>query len=448
MSLPVQLNLAQTKPLGAVSKPSINRYRADNSSYSGGDVIRIEVNTGRKGQMLMPHDSFLEARISVNGQAGAAGGNIFVDGTVFSIFNRLRVIHGSTVLEDTLYVNRLWNALYDVQASESERRGNCINMLINDTTAANAGHTFNAGMQGIKIQTVANNAAAAQSAIIDFSIVIPSAIFGSLATKALPLGLMNASSIYIELELAPANVAFCSEGADVTINSYTVQDIYYNAKIATLPADVDAALVQTLGNHIELPAFAYKTELKSVAAGAAAFNDKFAFNFSSVKSFYWWITNQVTAVGAILKRSVTARTKAGATDYFLTVNGEAYPSQLIANPSRMYLELVRSFDGLIDTSFGGIISYKNYTRDIHLTADDVMKLDPTTIAEKRFMAGIDMDRFNHSSDVLNSGTSTIGQTTNLVVNFAAGLNEACNLYGAVQYDVIYVLENGQITPKR
>lgn len=447
MSLPNQLNLSQNKPLGSPSKPYINRYRADNSSYNGGDVVRVELNTGRKGQYLFPTDSFIEFKISINSQNGLNAGNIFIDGTIFSIFQRLRVIHGSTVLEDTLHVNRLWNALYDIQVTESERRGAGVNMLINDTTAAGGGHVFNAGMQGTLIKVHAANDVAVQSNVYDVSFMIPSALLGSLATKALPLGLMNSSSIYLELELAPANVAFVSENQNVVINSYTITDIYYNAKIAYLPGDVDAALIQTLGDRVELPAFAYKAELKSVAAGAAAFNDKFAFNFSSVKSFYWWITNQVTAVGSITKRSVTSRTKAGATDYYLTINGEAYPSQAIANPSRMYMELVRSFDGLVDTSFGGIIAYRNYTRDTHTTADDVITVAPNTIAEKRFIAGIDLDRFNHSSDVLNSGTSTIGQTTNLVINFAAGLNEACNLYAAVLYDVIFVLENGQLTPK-
>jgi hypothetical protein len=447
MSLPKQLNLAQNKPLGASGKPYINRYRADNSTYSSGDVIRIEIPTGRKGQYLFPNDSFLEAKLTVNCSNGATAGGAYIDGTVFSIFNRLRVLHGSTVIEDTLHVNRLWNALYDVQATDSERRSGSINLLINDNTTTGAGHIYNAGMQGIKVQDLAASAVSSDSASIDFSIMIPSAIFGSLATKALPLGLLNSSSLYLELELASVSQAFVTESATVAFSKFTVSDIYYNAKMTVIPEDVNNALIETLGNRVELPAFAYKCELKSVAAGVAAFNDKFAFNFSSVKSFYWWMTNQVTANGAATKRSITSRTKAGANEYYLTINGEAYPSQTISNPSRMYLELVRSFDGLIDTTFGGVLSYKNYTRDTHTTADDVFSASANTIAEKRFMAGIDLDKFNHASDVLNSGTSTIGQTTNLVVNYAAGLTEACNLYGAVQYDVIYVLENGQLSPK-
>jgi len=42
---------------------------------------------------------------------------------------------------------------------------------------------------------------AAAANVLDFSFVLPSAIFGSMAGKAIPLGACNASSFYIELEL-------------------------------------------------------------------------------------------------------------------------------------------------------------------------------------------------------------------------------------------------------
>ena len=106
--LPSQLNLGNNKPLSEGGKPFINRYRSDNNSYSAGDTIRIEIPCGRSGQFLFPNDSFIEARLKVNCSNGAtAAGGCFIDSTVFSIFNRMRIIHGSTVLEDTLYTNRL-----------------------------------------------------------------------------------------------------------------------------------------------------------------------------------------------------------------------------------------------------------------------------------------------------------------------------------------------------
>ena len=70
MSFPSELNLGSNKPMSASGKPSINRYRSDNSDYRGGDTIRIEIPCGRKGQYLFPLDSFIELKIRVNAQNG------------------------------------------------------------------------------------------------------------------------------------------------------------------------------------------------------------------------------------------------------------------------------------------------------------------------------------------------------------------------------------------
>ena len=109
---------------------------------------------------------------------------------------------------------------------------------------------------------------------------------------------------------------------------------------------------------------------------------------------------------------------------------------------------------LTDTNAGGILTYSNYNRDDTATTTDTITLGadvvaamPTTV-QKRWVSGLDLDRFNRSSDVLMSGTSTIGQMLSLVVNMTPGsANEGLNLYGACMYDVLYHIENGQLTAK-
>jgi hypothetical protein len=117
----------------------------------------------------------------------------------------------------------------------------------------------------------------------------------------------------------------------------------------------------------------------------------------------------------------------------------------------MYIELLRAFDGLSDTGFGGIITFGNYTVNTNTAANDVLT---GTIGDgglltvqKRFLAGIDLDRFNHTSDTLLSGTSSIGQMINLQLNMSAGLTETCTLFVAVQYDVLFHIEGGLLTAK-
>jgi len=196
MSFPSELNLGGNKHMSASGKPSINRYRSDNSSYTGGDTIRIEIPCGRQGQYLFPKDSFIELKIKVNASNGAtANSSIYIDQSIFAIFNRMRIFHGSNVVEDCLYVNKLWTSIYDLQINEVERRGEGLLKLVNDTTGA-AGSVFNNGLFGIKFMNMLAKANAADSNVYDACITLPSALLGSLASKALPLGLMGASSIY------------------------------------------------------------------------------------------------------------------------------------------------------------------------------------------------------------------------------------------------------------
>ena len=112
-----------------------------------------------------------------------------------------------------------------------------------------------------------------------------------------------------------------------------------------------------------------------------------------------------------------------------------------------------------DVNSGGILTYFNYSVDDPVLNETIVvgttaiPADSGTVTlQKRFVAGIDLDRFNRSSDVLMCGTSSIGQ----MVNLNLGFSQACggttnpvgvNLYAAVMYDVLYHIENGQMLAK-
>lgn len=459
MSLPKELNLGSNKPMASGGKPAILRYRSDNTTYVSGDTIRLEISTGRQGQYCFPTDSYLEGKVKVNTSGGTGAAiNTYIDQSVYSLFRRMRVIHGSTVIEDWLDCGKWWNALYDIQVNESERRGDTINKLVYDNVSENNTSVYNSGLFGYQfVSAQAAAAAAADSSVVDFCFTIPSSVIGALAQKAVPLSQMGASSLYIELELNPANIAFVQQynaaggTAYGTINSFTVSDIYFNAKVTNLPMEVEQAIIESTGGVINLPAVSYKAETKTILAGAAAFNDKFSFQYSSIKNFLFFLQNQTTANGNVAYRSTSSRPRCNANEYYLNINGEVYPSQPISGVARQYTELMRSFDMLTDTNAGGILTLSNYNANTHTAASDAIDATVATMQtatdQKRFIAGIDLDRFNRSSDVLMSGTSTIGQMMSLNLNFTTSLTDAVTLYGACMYDVLYHLENGQLTYK-
>ena len=73
-----------------------------------------------------------------------------------------------------------------------------------------------------------------------------------------------------ELEVAQAAMAFVGDGT-AAINSYTVSDIFFNAKLTTLPNDIDDLLIQSTGGIVNLPAISYKAEAKTISAASSAF---------------------------------------------------------------------------------------------------------------------------------------------------------------------------------
>lgn len=445
-NVPPELDYAYEKPMAVGGKPDILRFRSDNTSYTGGDTIRIEIPTGRPGMHAFPQDCYIEGKLKTNHTAGTGASSIYLDQSVYSIFQRLYVSHGSNVLEDLLYPNRVWTAMYDLQINESERRSDCITKLVHDNTESGKNTIYSNGLFGMMLKTNLTTITA-DSAEYDFTLVLPSAIVGSLATKATPLAYMGASSLYINLELAPTAVPF-NLSADGTINSYTVSDIYYNMKVTQLPQNVESALIKSTGGVIVLPAVAYKAEMKSLPSGSSSFNDKFAFQFASLKNFCFFFTNSANAQGSILNRSVSVRPRCNLSEWNLGINGIPYPSQNINTPSKMYTELLRAYDMLTDTNAGGIITSANYKYDTHSASDDAQTVIDTSVKQKRFIAGVDLDRFNHNSDVLMSGTSSIGQNLTLNLMFKSATTDNVNIYAFVMYDVMFVLNGGLLSASK
>lgn len=436
LSFPRELNFSSSKPLAENAKPAILRYRSDSNIYSPNDTIRIEIPTGRQGQILFPKDSFLEGKVTLSGiTAGNAATTFVIDNSVFSLFSRLRITQGSNVVEDTLHVNRLWHVLYDMQINFSERFADSITKLVSETDLLN----------GVVCSTVPAAGGGNQvNNPMDFTFTIPSALLGSLAQKALPLGEMSSSSIYLELELGSFASCFIKNATGTaTGGTYTVSDIYYNAKVSTLDGDVNRLLLATTGGVINLPAVSYKVEPKTIATGSQMFNDKLSFQHTSLKNFIFWVHNSAS-MNDVTKRSITSRTKANISRYNLSINGEAYPTQPIETPSSMYSNLLRAYDSLSDTNAGGIMNRSNYSGDdtnIHTNATD------TIASAKRWVGGIDLDRFNQSSDVMMSGTTTTGQLISLNVDMSAPTTEGLTLIAACMFDTIYHVEGGQLVQR-
>ena len=455
MSYPKELNYGAMKPASVSSRPIIQRFRADLQSYGPGDVARIEIPTSAATTHLFPSDTFLEGKLNVTTSNVATS---FIDGNIYSCFQRMSIYHGSNLLEVQYNCGRLWHVLNDCQRGWSDRAEDSVSKCAgsslssgpptvqlgagapaaNDPAVVTSNHNNASYLGTLTGRSLIQNGASSY----DFCFQLPSALFGSMATKAIPLGACSASSFYIELEIASVANMFVEQGGATVFTLCTISDLVLNTKVAQLPADVNNALMSSVQNNIILPATSWKVEQKTCVAASASFNDKFAFQLSSVNAFLFWFQN-TAAQNVTTHRSMTSRPGHKVQDYQLNINGDAYPTDVVRTRSRFMQELQRAFDNIGSIKGGsGILDAQLYSDADTSEAD--RDLGTIAIPHKRSVYGLDLNRFNNTQDTLLSGTSTIGQSINLIINKTA-VNATANLYGAVMYDVIYTIQDGQMT---
>jgi hypothetical protein len=453
-NFPSSMNLANSKQSCITNcMPSFQRIRSDNSEYRSGDIIRIEIATGRKGDHLHGSDSFIEFKVKTN-FTGGTGGGVYLDGTAYSFFKSLRLYHGSNLLINQQYSNRLYNALYDLQCNSAERNAGqiCLGSARSNANASN--NTF--GVQIISGDTYS------------FSFTLPCSLLGSNQDHSTPLGWMGASSLYLELEIEAAERCFTTRfsngevdgvvgtcSAPPVFTSMTLSDIYYNAKMSQLGSEYDNLLLTAFqGRPIKIPSVEWKGEQKTISA-TNAFSDKFSFQYGSVNMMLFWITNQSTANGIPYltnnyNSAITQRASGTLKEYFLTLNGSQYPTQPIsaglngANAGAgaqfmavPYQHLLRCFNQNTDVTAGGIMDYGLYSNNSSDLASEVNS--------KRFLAGISMSRVDGSNEKYLSGMNTIGSNVVLNVNWEYSLSTPHFLYAYIQHDVAFELVDGLLS---
>lgn len=450
LNYPESLDMMAKKP-AVPAEPLITRFRSDNATYGSADIIRIEISTGGRNQFLLPNDSFLSFDFTPVFAVDA--GSLSLDGCAYSIFRRARVIHGSTTLIDIQNCGRLWNALRDAMVNYAARSVDEIRLGVNSATNQASLSNYMAG----QVLTSAST--------YDAAFCLPLGLVGSLSKTATPLGLMGASSIFIELEIAPMNqivttrtfttpqgTAGTNTTKNPTLTSFTLSNIYYNAKITTLDEPYAQALMSAYaGRPLVLPATDYIGEMKVVAQGASSINEKFAFSRSSVNGMLWWLSNSQVANGEPvnynLAEGTTHRQAGSLSEYYVAVSGKnllsIYAGNHGASASGKFKgataisQIGRIYNNLSSVDGMGVLNFQNYC-----DADD--SYSDASGNTKRFVGAYSLERYDSSSRFA-SGSNLVGQDVRLVVQLYSTLAAQNNLYGYAMTDVGFQILDGQAT---
>jgi hypothetical protein len=444
------MNLSKVKE---TAEPSMRgdfiAFGTQNQVYGARETIKIPIGNVAN-TWLHGNDCMLSGRFKVTGAQTA--GSMSIDGTCFSLFKNARLTNAGNILVEQNECGRLWNALFDLQVSISERPSKEVTHCVHWDAATPVGNGYFGSL------VVLNK-------YLYFSICLPMSIVGSLSEKSFPLGALS-TNLMLEFDVEDLNKIITTRESNntiagvqsaptaTTLTSIQIDQIYYHAKVSNVGI-YNNVLMSALGPSVVIPGAEYRHDKKEIPAGTNALTTNFAFPLKSAKSLLFWFTNTATATGTMasnkLNSAITQRCAGGnLKNYYISVDGVNFPSLPIdasagvggttvntrsgINGSLPMQQLFRTFNLNSSSNSGGILGHAVYNSDTSIYADDA--------STKRFIAGIDLDRGSNDGDKYFQGINIQNSTLSLRVEWNVGPVEPITLYAYVMHDCGFVIENG------
>ena len=360
------------------------------TTFDAGSIIRIDVPCSQYGTYLSQQESYLKLTfVNTSVASGGAGAGVYLDGSGYSLIDRLQVLYAGYTLEDVSDYGLLASIFTD----------NCMPLEARQTygemTLGTFQHTHTTNSHFTR-----HGATVGASGEITVFLPLISAVVGMNSDKMLPLSVMNASdSLRIELTLANAGVPV-KTNASTDTGTYQVKDVEFVAQIVKLSDDAEAMVRQSVGTgKYRIHGDSFRSFNSTLDSGVNNSSVHIPIKVSSLKTLL--IAHRLQAsLTAKNFLSTTNRTRADLTEFYIQVGSTRIPQKPIkfdANGGEIQVELQKALHQF--GRKGTQISY--YKSDFVKTA--------TSDDAGAFLVGLDMESFSGKSDVLNQGISTISQ---------------------------------------
>ena len=257
MSLPNNL-LYQNKQDSLGARPYVSSIQSQNQNYAANDVIVLNIATN-SNTILSPRDSFLKFSMTATNGATAQDFVRLAKAGAHSFIQRIRVFHGSTLLEDIDNYGNLVAQLATHQRSAdnvsykgsvTEGWEESCAVLVNGTGVGAAVPTYNInGLRGQRISNAAYGGAGglaigATTGLRTFCLPLVS-ILGTLGDKYIPLFAMTSAPIRLEIQLvSSALIPFVSITA---MASFAITNVEFVGSFVELSDQALAVVQQASG---------------------------------------------------------------------------------------------------------------------------------------------------------------------------------------------------------
>lgn len=456
MGVPAQL-LGGDRPASIEGKKFLHSSPSENRTYIGGEVMRFSLPT-MPNSYVMPD---VQLKFGVTNQVAAAGAVFTLDGGANALISRLRIFHGSQLLEDIQDYNRLRQIVCDV--SQSPINSSTLSSVLEGTPQSNehdpvAVAAIDIITQSSRLKVVPRQWPAdfvgAQRNV--YSVSILSGLIGSLAKKALPVTAMTASNVRVELTLAANNDAMITTAAgNALVPTWIIDNAELRSTYVQISETAQALIHQAVGGHYVCNSSTYSHAQSNILGADSNANILLPFSYSSATNLIHGVYNTANN-GLRTNYTITGRSKANINDVHWQIGAARVPSTPLQGTTDVISETCKCFGVSSD-----LLQVSNHFTKANcevVTSALVAQAGAGHIAanavneQGRFTMGLDLQTFGSTSsaDRVENGANTTASQLFLSLTTTAGTTFNNGVAGVVsyevhswcQYDVLYQCQNG------
>jgi hypothetical protein len=440
------------KFVGKTESASARRFltqiqpQGSTSGYLPGDTIIFNVPT-RSNTALIPSESYLKGTFNLIVSTASASSCLESCG-FHQFIQRIRVFHGSNLLEDIDNYGQLAKVLYDYQASEDAVKGRFsittgTNPEFSGVTGASAGALQNARSVNRGRATGAL-ATTAGGTPIPFAINLISLVGALSQNSYLPLWEMTSAPLRIEIVLQSSlNRAMMVQGGAGL--SFTANNLAYCGEFLELSDSVISAIKAGSSNPIQMVLPSWRTYTNSAQLPATT-QTQISFpipsKFSSLKSIL--VATRSSAGGdAVYPSSHCAFGVGGAnsTGYQFRIGSEVLPSTPVASFPEIYNEVIKCFGSVADMQNQPSIDREAFELNTPNSAAGLT--EASTEDSGSFLIGIDCEVYqNVDKASIFAGLNTNTSDIYAIINYYAPSAVTILQTAMASYDQVLVFENG------
>ena len=344
---------------------------------------------------------------------------------VYSFFNKLETIFGSSVVESVNQYNQVCNMMTNLQLSVAQKYGQQINY------GWSIGSQSAPSLEQLDGRSCANNDV--------FTLAAPLPCILSMAEKLVPAGLMP----NIRVQLTTASIAEAFVNTNLPTN-YALSNVELCYTMVDFSGDTNE-LVKNMGDQFYIKSTSFKNMGASLASGVSGSVDLiYNMRLASIKSLFTHFCGQnATACVNGLFDSIDPTSGNGELVY--NIAGTSYPTRPIStlnSKAAVMCELKKAVGALHSTEYNTSINSVEFSHTDYSVLATTNSAGATIVpvptqlyTNGKFIFSCNTEKLSTSNTIL-SGISTQSSPISLRISTNTATLQAYNVYLMAMYDCL------------